>query len=431
MIQRHTHFASGSAGTVASSVDGASAVLDGADVTPAVSPQHELEPLFELGGPAFRLMQRIGVIQGSGPSIGRRSVAFIAIAWVPLLLFTSLEGHAIGPTPRSSFLLDFATYARFFIAVPLIFAAESVVGPRIRASGIRFIRSGIVRPEDHPAFLQAAARAGRRRDAVLPEVLFLLVSLVGAWFLTIEQLGGLDTTTWHTVITPAGLHISPAGLWYQFIAIPLVQFFLLRWLWRLAIWTLFLWDICRLRLNLVATHSDMAAGLGFLGVAHVSFSIFPFALSCVLAAEIAFRVQFEGMDLATLRSLGPVLFAYLVFVEFVTFGPLLIFVPPLARVRREGLRSYGMLVQWHNDLFHQKWIQQKGREREVPLGNPDMSSLVDLGSSFTVVRQMAIFPVGRIQLIQVAVVACLPGMPLALLVLPLAEVLRLLAGVIT
>ena len=335
-------------------MDDASATLERADATPAASLQQELEPIFELGGPAFRLMQRVGVIQGSGPSIGRRSIAFIVIAWVPLLLFASLEGHAIGPTARSSFLLDFATYARFFIAVPLIFAAETVVGPRIRSAGVRFIRSGIVQSEDHPAFLAAAARARRRRDAVLPEALFLVAALLGAWFLTIEQLGGLDTTTWHTVITTAGLHISPAGLWYQFVAIPLVQFFLLRWLWRLVIWMLFLWDMSRLRLNLMATHSDMAGGLGFLGTAHVSLSIFPFALSCVLAAEIAFRLQFEGMDLASLRSMGPLLFAYVLFAEFVTFGPLLIFVPLLARVRREGLRSYGTLVQHHNTLFDEK-----------------------------------------------------------------------------
>lgn len=410
-------------------MDDASAALDRSDAV-RLLPEQELETFFELGGPAFRLMQRVGVIQGTGPSIGRRSIAFIVIAWLPMLLFAALEGNAIGPTPRSSFLLDFATYARFFIAVPLIFAAESVVGPRMLAAGLRFVQGGIVQSEDRPAFLAAAARARQRCDAVLPEILFLLVALLGAWFLTVEELGGLRTTTWHAVITPVGLRISPAGAWYQFVAIPLVQFFLFRWLWRLAIWTLFLWDVSRLRLNLVATHTDMAAGLGFLGVAHVSLSIFPFALSCVFSAELAFRVRFEGVDIPTLRSLAPLLLAYLVFAEFVTFGPLLLFAPVLARARREGLRSYGMLVQRHNRLFHEKWIEQDGREREVPLGNPDMSSLVDLGSSFMIVRQMTIFPVGRAQLIQVAVIACLPGLPLALLVLPFAEILRLLAGVI-
>ena len=75
--------------------------------------------------------------------------------------------------------------------------------------------------------------------------------------------------------------------------------------------------------------------------------------------------------------MAPLLIAYLVFVEFLTFGPLVIFVPLLIRTRLEALRSYGILVQQHNQLFHNKWIG--GPANELPLGNADMSSLVDLG----------------------------------------------------
>lgn len=390
----------------------------------------ELEPLFELGGPAFRLMQRVGIIRGRGPSIGRRSVAFVAVTWVPMLLFASIEGCAIGPTPRQSLLLDFATYARFFLAVPLIFAAESIVGPRLRAAGLRFVEAGIVSADDHESFIAAAARARHRRDAILPEILFLILAGFGAWFLTIEQLGGVSVPTWHMLSTDTGPHLMPAGLWYNFVAIPLVQFFLLRWIWRLVIWTLFLRDVSQLRLNLLPTHADTAGGLGFLGIAHLSLAIFPFAMSCVLSGEIAFRVEFEGLDIATLRTMAPLLIAYLAFVELATFGPLLVTVPLLSRVRRDGLRTYGILVQQHNQLFHNKWIAVYRAAPESPLGNPDMSSLIDLGSSFDVVRKMRIFPVGRSQLIQVALIACLPGLPLVLLVLPFAEVLSLLAGIV-
>jgi hypothetical protein len=393
-------------------------------------PQDESELFFELGGPAYRLMQRVGVIGGAGPSVVRRSLAFIAITWLPLLVFTVLEGHALGPTPRSAFLLDFATYARFFLGVPLIFAAERVVGPHMRSAGLRFIHAGVVRPESHSEFAAAVARVQRRREAYLPEVAFMVIALVGAWFFSIERLAGLGTTTWHTTWANGQLQLSPAGLWYNFVATPLVQFFVLRWAWRLVIWTLFLWDVSRLRLNLLATHTDMSAGLGFLGIAHVSMAIFPFAVGCVLSAEVAFRARFEGLNLAALQSMTPLLIAYLVFVEFVTFGPLLIFLPALVRTRLEGLRSYGILVQQHNQLFHSKWIDGDRPADELPLGNADMSSLVDLGSSFTVIRQMNIVPVGTTQLARVAIIACLPGLPLIFLVLPFMEVLKLMAGVI-
>jgi hypothetical protein len=174
-----------------------------------------------------------------------------------------LEGHAVGTTPRASFLLDFATYARFFLAVPLIFAAEALVGPRVRSAGLRFVQSGIVQSSDHPALHQAALRAERRRDAALPEVLFLGIALIGAWFLTIEQVGGVGTATWYTMSTGGTVHLTFAGLWYHFIAIPLVQFFLLRSLWRLAIWTLFLREVSQLRLNLIPLTRTRRAGWVF------------------------------------------------------------------------------------------------------------------------------------------------------------------------
>jgi hypothetical protein len=151
----------------------------------------------------------------------------------------------------------------------------------------------------------------------------------------------------------------------------------------------------------------------------------------VLSAEVAFNVRFEGLDLASLKLMMPLLVAYLVVVEFFTYGPLIVFVAPLIRARRAALRSYGLLVQRHNQLFHRKWIDGEKPPEELPLGNPDMSSLVDLGSSFLVVRQMNVFPVSRAQLVQTAVVSCLPALPLAFLVLPFGAVLQLVVGIVT
>jgi hypothetical protein len=389
----------------------------------------EPELNFEFGGPAYRLMQRLGIIQGAGPSVMRRSAAFIAVTWIPLLVFAAMEGHALGPTPRESLLLDFATYARLFIGAPLIFAAELVVGPRMRGAGLRLLDANIVRAESLPQFDAAVERVKRRREAYLPEIIFLVVALIGARVFSLEQLTGAGATTWHTTWGNGELHLSASGLWYGFVVVPLVQFFVLRWVWRLVIWTLFLWDVSRLRLHLFATHTDMAAGLGFLGAAHVSMAIFPFAVGCVMAAEISFQVRFEGLNLAALQSMTPLLIAYLAFVEIVTFGPLLIFVPLLAGIRWQALRSYGILVQQHNALFHRKWIDGKKPADELPLGDPDMSSLVDLGSSYIVVRDMRIFPFNAKQMGLVAVISCLPALPLLFQVLPFVEALKVLARI--
>ncbi|NJM13238.1 MAG: hypothetical protein HC889_16430 [Synechococcaceae cyanobacterium SM1_2_3] len=63
---------------------------------------HESELEFELGGPAYRFMQRIGLIQGAGPSIGRRVAGFLLITWVPLLIFSLIEGRALWGQPHGN-----------------------------------------------------------------------------------------------------------------------------------------------------------------------------------------------------------------------------------------------------------------------------------------------------------------------------------------
>lgn len=387
---------------------------------------HESELEFELGGPAYRLMQRIGLIKGAGPSLGRRVAGFLLITWVPLLAFSFIEGRALGPTPRESLLLDFATYARFFLAVPLLFVAEVVTGPRLRSAGLHFIRGNFVRPEDLPAVEAAIVRAARRREALLPELVMLGVALLGAWYFTLETWsGGTGTATWRSAVRPGGLGLSLAGFWYQCVAVPILQFFVYRWLWRLFIWTCFLRDMARLNLNLVATHPDRAGGLGFLGGAHVTLAIFAFAFSCVLSGHVAFQVYFEAVPIETFKTLFVV---YLVLMELICLGPLLIFVPLLARTRRAGLGQYSILADTYNRAFEQKWVAGEAPPDEPLLGSGDIQSLADLGNSFGLIREMRLFPFSQQQILQIAVIASLPGLPLIFLVMPVGELLKLLAG---
>ena len=386
---------------------------------------HEAELEFELGGPAYRLMQRVGLIRGAGPSIGRRSVGFLLITWVPLLIFSLIQGRALGPTPRESFLLDFATYARFFLAVPLLFVAEVVVGPRLRSAGLHFVQGDFVRPEDLPAVEAAIVRASRRREALLPELVMLGLALFGAWNSVETWTGGTATATWSSITAKGGAGLSLAGLWYRFVAVPILQFFGLRWLWRLLIWTFFLADMARLKLRLVATHPDRAGGLGFLGTAHVSLGIFAFGFSSVLSGQAAFQIHFEAAPIESFKALFAV---YLVVMELICVGPLLIFVPLLARARREGLRRYSILADTYNRAFEQKWVAGQAPPDEPLLGSADIQSLADLGNSFAMIREMKPVPFSRQLILQIAVLACLPGLPLVFLVMPVGELLKLLAG---
>jgi hypothetical protein len=386
---------------------------------------NEAELYFDQGGPGQRFTQRLGARLGLGHSILIRVLFYLALTWFPLLLFSIVEGRALGPSPQESLLLDFGTFARFFLGIPLLLIAELIVGPRLRAAGLQFVERGFVRPEDYPAFDRAIARAAKWRESAWAELIILGIALVGAWSFTAETIYGEGIASWRSTTRPtsAGEAVSLTGMWYRFVALPILQFIWYRWLWRLFTWMSLLWSASRLNLDLVALHADQAGGLAFLGTAHSSLGIFAFALSCVLSAETAFLVIFQKVDIATFQF---PYFAILVIVEVIVFGPLLMFSPILIRSRLTWLHHYSLLVARYNRAFHEKWILGKPSGDEPLLGSADIQSLADLGSSFEYARGMSVVPFSRHVVIYLAIVTSLPYVPLLLLVMPIDKILNLL-----
>jgi hypothetical protein len=383
----------------------------------------EAQLYFERGDPFYRLMQRIGLIRGEGPDVPRRIVAFLVLTWLPLLVLASLEGRALGLTPRESFLLDFATYARFFVCVPLLIGAEIIIGPRLTINAQHFLRAGLLRTDDFPAFDEAAARVARRRESLTAEAVLVCLALVGAWG-SYHSIYAGGEATWHVVATGSGHRFSLAGLWYNAVAIPLLQFLFYRWLWRLTIWTGFLWDMSRLNLKLVVTHPDQAGGLGFLGDAQLPFGLLSAAMGSVLSAEAAFRIVFEGAQISSFKLPFA---AYLILSEVLFLGPLLVFLPLLSRARREGLWTYSALTNRYNQSFHEKWAEGRAPTDEQLLGSSDIQSLADLGNSFDMIRAMKPFPFRIQDILRMAVLAALPVLPVVPLAIPVAEIMKILA----
>jgi hypothetical protein len=266
------------------------------------------------------------------------------------------------------------------------------------------------------------------RDSVWAELIILGLALAGAWWFTTDTLAGETIAGWRSANSPGSrAGVSFTALWYRLVAVPILQFFWFRWLWRLLLWARFLWTVSRLNLNLVPTHADQAGGLGFLGTAHASLGIFAFALSSILSAEVAFKIVFENADIESFKIHYATL---LLIVEAMFLGPLLVFVPVMTRIRLAWLRDYSLLVDRYNRGFHDKWITGKPLPDDALLGSADIQSLADLGNSFQYIRAMKVVPVSLRVVLQLAVVTSLPCLPLVLLVLPIGKILDLLANVV-
>ncbi len=384
------------------------------DITSALADNFSLTR----GGPLHLLVVRFGIAGDERQRVIRRALLVAMMTWLPLLVLSVLHGDAYGSTVSVPFLLDIAVNVRFLIAVPILILAESGIDARWRILVLQFLRSGLVREKELPTFEAAIEKTMRLRDSVLPELLILLAAFLPVLFVRSEPLL-TGISNWHATV--GSDQITPAGWWFSLVSTPIFRLLMLRWLWRMILWTYFLWRVSRLNLGYVATHTDMAAGLGFLSEGQKAFSPIVFAGGAVIAAQVGNTITYLG---ATLSSQKLPMIAYGVLAIMFLMAPLLVVAPALLKVKRKALREYGAMVTKHNQLFDLKWIQGGKPPDELILGNPDASSLADLGSSFTVIRQMGIVPIDKPTLVTLALAAALPMIAVALYATPTDELIR-------
>jgi hypothetical protein len=229
------------------------------------------------------------------------------------------------------------------------------------------------------------------------------------------------------VPTAGGLKLSLTGMWYGYVSLPIFQFLMMRWYFRIFIWTRFLWQVSRLDLSLVPTHPDRVGGLGFLSNTVYAFAPLAVAHGGLFAGFIANRIFFLG---AALPQFKIEIAVVAVFLLCLVFGPLLLFAPQLAEAKRTGIREYGTLAERYVREFDTKWLRGGAPANEPLVGSGDIQSLADLSNSFEVVRTMRIAPVTKEALLRLVAATLLPVAPLALTMMPLEDLLKRLIGIV-
>ena len=115
----------------------------------------------------------------------------------------------------------------------------------------------------------------------------------------------------------------------------------------------------------------------------------------------------------------------------VVLGPLLVFAPQLFQAKWKGLREYGTLAESYVREFDAKWLRAALRQPDESfVGSADIQSLADLGNSYEVVRSMRITPITNLAVLGRGGATLAPIAPLALTVMPLEELLKMLAGIL-
>jgi hypothetical protein len=380
-----------------------------------------------LGGPLFQLLRRSHLSDDAMELVRLRVIVISLLAWLPLLVLSALEGQLLGGSAAVPFLLDVEVHIRFLVVVPLLIIAELVVHQRMRFVVRQFLERSLIPESALTRFNAAIASAFRLRNSVLAEVLLIAFVYVVGVLIIWRQYTALATATWYAAPTVEGSTLSFAGVWYGYVSLPIYQFLLMRWYFRLFIWMRFLCQVSRIELSLIPTHPDRVGGLGFLANTVYAFTPLAVAHGAVVAGLIANRIFYLGAALPDFKIEIAVL---VVFLLGMVLGPLLVFAPQLAQAKRTGNREYGTLAERYVREFDAKWLRGGAPADEPLVGSGDIQSLADLGNSFEVVRTMRIAPITKEAIIQLVAATLAAIVPLALTMMSLEELLKKLFGIL-
>lgn len=380
-----------------------------------------------LGGPFFQLLHRFHLVGDALELVKLRTIVLAMVAWLPLFLLSMLKGQAWGDDTHLPFIEDFEVHIRFLLALPLMIAAELVVHQRMLLVVNQFHERKLIPEIAIDKFHKAMASAFRMRNSIVAEILMVVTIYVIGYNVVWQESMALHTTAWFSEPTVGRGNLSFAGIWFRYVSLPIFQFLFLRWYYRMFIWGSFLFQVSRIKLQLLATHPDHVGGLGFLSNSVYAFMPLAVAHGAVLSGMIANHIFHQGAALLDFKVEIMIIGGL---VMLVVILPLFSFSSQLAEAKRTGSLEYGKLASRFVKEFETRWIRGSMPDREVLVGTSDIQSLADLANSYKVVLSMQVVPITRGDLILLAVMTLAPVIPLVLTMMPLSELIKILSGVL-
>jgi hypothetical protein len=382
------------------------------------------EDLFEATSP-FTVFQRMGLQSRRMHSLGRHVFWIVLVGWVPLIILSALQSLGWHTDSFRSLMNEIGVHARYLIAAPLLVVAHARCAPQLNAILHQFVDAGIVRDTSRSRFHAALTDTRRLLASATAKIAIIaLAYLIAAsaiyshdyselphWF----RYGG-ETQTY-----------SLAGWWHLLVSLPLLLVLIFSLLWRLVLWTRLLRSISRLDLQLVASHPDHAAGLGFVGHSTRAFSTAALALMTIVAARAAHLVL-TGGHLTTsnlLFNLGMVATVLAIFIF-----PLTMFSPVLLKTWQSASLRYDGLAERVGAAFETKWLDLDKNDRQSALETPDFSATADLYSVVTNAHAVRLVPVSIKNLTVLTGMTVIPFVPVLFIAIPPATLFQHLKGLL-
>ena len=376
---------------------------------------------FPLGaeGPYHRLQVALRLAAEDRPNVGRLVVAALVLTWLPLAVLWWLQGepHSAGEqVPAASLFHHVATYARFLVTIPLLIVAEVAVRPHLEHALTHAVTSGVVPLEAHGRFFELLVSALKRRESKLAELVIL-----GLAFLISHIAVAIAATEHHSSWIHSGASLTWAGIWYAYVSLPVLQFLIFRWIYRLSIWWQVMSGMAKLDLQIQPAHPDQRGGLAFIGDSVQAFAILALAFGAAAAGAVTDFVLSEGAPITELKGF---IAGAALFVLFLFLGPLFFFFRPLYRAKDEALLHYEGLAERFWQAFDRKWVQARCAPwKPEDIAQPDFSAAADLANVVRTVREMKLIPFTKEGVLPLLIAIALPFIPALSAAVPIQDLL--------
>jgi hypothetical protein len=344
-------------------------------------------------------------------------VAIFSLAWLPLFLACGLQEFFGQAGVLRSFMLDIKIHANFFLAAPLLSAAEAIVGRRLSQIVRHFENDGLICKEHLPRFRRITQRARiwlTRREAVFTVAAAAYIFAVGAVF----SVGPGGLTAWN--VNAARNALSPAGWWHMLVSLPIFVALILGWLWRLTVWTKTLAEISRLDMNLVPSHPDHSCGLAFVGYSLRALWPFGLSIGVIGAGSVASAVlRYDTGLTPSLLFTGSLAVITLVICSL----PAFVFVPRLIAEWWRAVFAYNALAIRQSRTLNARWIESNRSGRD-PSQAADFSSAADFFQLVGNVHAIRPVPIDLGSVAFFLIATLLPFIPAALVLVPPIRILE-------
>ena len=347
-----------------------------------------------------------------------RAAAVILITWIPLLILTAVQGHAIADIPRNSFLLDPVSYCRYMLAIPLLLFAERFCIPTLAKVVRNFDDRGLIRAADKAAYDQLLVSTRARLNSRTAEIVLICLVILQTLGSAFGVSGQLVDESWRGHSVDGAAVLSFAGWYATLVSSPIYLMILYGWGWRLFLWGQCLFKLSKFNLRLQPNHPDHVGGLGFTLESLGVMPFLGFALTIAPAGGIADFVLFAGQDLATLK---PVVIGFCVVVLVLMVGPLLFFSMPLNRVRTQVLAHASLTA------YNQMPDETETAETD-DLGSGE--EFEEASERFEIASHMKPLLLDLKQLPPVVIGILLPVLPVLLTEVPLKDILEKLKHIL-